>query len=141
MTDMRGFLTDARAKAESLMTDRCTVWRTTGAQDETTGLPVREKIWEGPVKVFTYGGNAWMSTVEASNISFGTRLEQWYIQLHFPYSCNGLQVSDIVKITNAIDPVLVGRQYRLMNLLSEKSHSTSHRWNVTEMQKGGGNEN
>ncbi len=137
---MRGFLKDARAKAESLMTDRCTVWRTTGGQDETTGIPAMEKVWEGPVKVFTYGGNAWLSTVEASNISFGTQLEQWYIQLHFPYSCNALKVSDIVRITSAVDPALVGRQFRLMNLLSEKSHSTSHRWNVTEDQKGVVNE-
>ncbi len=140
MTDMRGFLEQARAKAESLMTDRCEVTRTTNTLDEDTGLPAQEKVWAGPLKVFTYGGNAWMSTVEASNISFGTRLEQWYIQLHFPYSCNALKVNDIVKVTSAVDPALVGRQFKLMNLLSEKSHSTSHRWNVTEMQKGGHDE-
>lgn len=134
--DLTALLREARAAAEQLMTDTCTITRITGTiSDPDTGVtkPASEKVWEGKCKLQTSGGLAEETSVSGTQVSVGARVQQWSLYAHFPMSATGLKPGDLVEITQSSDPELVGKRVRLINLQSEKTHATAQRWNVKEV--------
>ena len=125
------FLAKARANAECLMTDRCTVTRPgVTTTDSDTGLPTTgiEHVYEGSCKVQTSGGLA----SEQTEGSAGAVSLVWSLYVHFPYGTPGLRAGDVVEVTESANPLLAGRRFRLVSPQSEKTHATACRWNVKE---------
>lgn len=129
-------LPQMRANAEALMTDSCSITRATEpVSDPDTGVStsVRQPIWAGKCKLQTSGGLAEETSVSGTQVSVGAQVQQWSLYAHFPMSATGLKPGDLVEITQSSDPELVGKRVRLINLQSEKTHATAHRWNVKEV--------
>lgn len=130
------FLSKARRDAEGLMTDQCTVTRPDeSTTDPDTGLPNTgtEQVYEGKCKVQTSGGLAAENTEGGIVEALGAVTPVWSMYVHFPYGTMGLLPGDVCEITEADDPNLKGRKLRLLNMQSEKTHSTACRWNVKEV--------
>lgn len=129
------FLAKARANAECLMTDRCTVTRPgESVTDPDTGLPTTgiEHVYEGCCKVQTSGGLASEQTEGSAAQAMGAVSLVWSLYVHFPYGTPGLRAGDVVGVTESANPLLVGRRFRLVSPQSEKTHATACRWNVKE---------
>ena len=129
------FLAKARANAECLMTDRCTVTRPgESVTDPDTGLPTTgtEHVYEGRCKVQTSGGLASEQTEGSAAQAMGAVSLVWSLYVHFPYGTPGLRAGDVVEVTESANPLLVGRRLRLVSPQSEKTHATACRWNVKE---------
>lgn len=136
MTTLNRFLEQARAKALSLMTDECVIYRQGEPEpDPDTGAdtPTRTKVWEGPCRVQTAGGLASQSSDSRDN-SAGQRVMFWSLQLHLPMAATAPREGDVAVVTKSADPTLPGRVYRLLNLQSEKTNATARRWNVEELE-------
>lgn len=121
--NVQHILNRGRQLAESLMTDQCRVTHMgKPVTDPETGLvePAANTVYEGKCKVQTSGGLAAVTPV-------------WSMYVHFPYGTMGLLPGDVCEITEADDPNLKGRKLRLLNMQSEKTHSTACRWNVKEV--------
>lgn len=130
------FRSKARRDAEGLMTDQCTVTRPgESTTDPDTGLPNTgtEQVYEGKCKVQTSGGLAAENTEGGIVEALGAVTPVWSMYVHFPYGTMGLLPGDVCEITEADDPNLKGRRLRLLNMQSEKTHSTACRWNVKEV--------
>lgn len=135
-----------RREAERLMTDTCVIRRPTGAigVDPDTGVATPEYtlVYEGKCKLQTAGGIA-SQVVSASGdaTNVGGNVPVWSLYLHLPMSAVDCRPGDLAQITSSVDPALVGRRLRFVNLQSEKTHATARRWNVSEMpQEGAANE-
>lgn len=118
------------------MTDRCTVTRPDeSTTDPDTGLPNTgtEQVYKGKCKVQTSGGLAAENTEGGIVEALGAVTPVWSMYVHFPYGTMGLLPGDVCEITEADDPNLKGRKLRLLNMQSEKTHSTACRWNVKEV--------
>lgn len=129
------FLAKARANAECLMTDQCTVTRPgESTTDPDTGLPNTdtEQVYEGSCKVQTSGGLASEQTEGSAAQAMGAVSLVWSLYVHFPYGTPGLRAGDVVEVTESANPLLVGRRFRLVSPQSEKTHATACRWNVKE---------
>lgn len=129
------FLAKARANAEGLMTDQCTVTRPDeSTTDPDTGLPNTgtEQVYEGKCKVQTSGGLASEQTEGSAAQNMGAVSLVWSLYVHFPYGTPGLRAGDVVEVTESANPLLVGRRFRLVSPQSEKTHATACRWNVKE---------
>ena len=113
--NVQHILNRGRQLAESLMTDQCRVTH--------MGKPVTDPE-TGLVEPAAITG-----IVEA----FGAVTPVWSMYVHFPYGTMGLLPGDVCEITEADDPNLKGRKLRLLNMQSEKTHSTACRWNVKEV--------
>lgn len=135
-------LSRARARAELLMTDECVIRRSTGtiSVDPDTGVATPEYtlVYEGKCKLQTAGGIA-SQVVSASGdaTNVGGNVPVWSLYLHLPMSAVDCRPGDLAQITSSVDPALVGRRLRLVNLQSEKTHATARRWNVSEMPAEG----
>ena len=130
------FLAHAGGAAENLMTDHCTVTRPgESTTDPDTGLPNTgtEQVYQGKCKVQTSGGLAAENTEGGIVEALGAVTPVWSMYVHFPYGTMGLLPGDVCEITEADDPNLKGRKLRLLNMQSEKTHSTACRWNVKEV--------
>ncbi len=131
-----------RREAERLMTDTCVIRRPTGtiSVDPDTGVasPEYTTVYEGKCKVQTAGGIA-SQVVSASGdaTNVGGNVPVWSLYLHLPVSAVDCRSGDLAQITSSVDPALVGRRLRLVNLQSEKTHATARRWNVSEMPAEG----
>ena len=131
-----------RREAERLMTDTCVIRRPTGAisVDPDTGVATPEYtlVYEGKCKVQTAGGIA-SQVVSASGdaTNVGGNVPVWSLYLHLPMLAADCRPGDLAQITASVDPALVGRRLRLVNLQSEKTHATARRWNVSEMPAEG----
>lgn len=131
-----------RREAERLMTDACVIRRPTGtiSVDPDTGVATPEYtlVYEGKCKVQTAGGIA-SQVVSASGdaTNVGGNVPVWSLYLHLPMSAVDCRPGDLAQITASVDPALVGRRLRLVNLQSEKTHATARRWNVSEMPAEG----
>lgn len=126
----------ARKSAEALMTDECTVVRPIGSvTDPATGevKPASTQVYVGRCKVQTSGGLAAENTEGGIVEALGAVTPVWSMYVHFPYGTTGLLPGDVCEITEAADPNLKGRKLRLLNMQSEKTHSTACRWNVKEV--------
>lgn len=142
LTALADVLDRARASAEDLMTDTCTVRHVTGTGLDDNGLPVTvaDVVYEGACKVQTYGGVADQTSGSATGDStnIGGTVPIWNLMVHFPFAeGRKLHSGDIVEITGSCDPSLLRRRMRLVNLQSEKAHATASRWNVNEIVDGG----
>lgn len=127
------FLAKARANAECLMTDRCTVTRPgESVTDPDTGLPTTgtEHVYEGCCKVQTSGGLASEQTEGSAAQAMGAVSLVWSLCVHFPYGTPGLRAGDVAEITESANPLLKGRRLRLVSPQSEKTHATACRWNA-----------
>lgn len=134
-------LAKLRAAAESLMIDSFTIYRFTGkyTNDPDTGVdtPELREVATTVGKIQTSGGIAsQVVTASGDSSNVGGNVPVWSLYLHFPVSLAGLKEKDIAVCTASADPDLVGRSFRLVNLQSEKTHETAHRWNVQEMPEG-----
>ena len=81
----------------------------------------------------TSGGLAAENTEGGIVEALGAVTPVWSMYVHFPYGTMGLLPGDVCEITEADDPNLKGRKLRLLNMQSEKTHSTACRWNVKEV--------
>lgn len=136
------FMRQAQQLAESLMVDEVTVTRPTGEtqSDPETGVttPIVETVYKGKAKVQTAGGIASnAASFSGSQTSLGGEVQQWSLYLHFPINVADLRKGDLVHIDVSMNPSLIGRTLRLINLQSEKTHATSSRWNVKEVTGDG----
>lgn len=130
------FLAKARANAEALMTDECTVVRPSGSvTDPATGevKPDSTQVYAGRCKVQTSGGLASENVEGSAAQSMGAVSLVWSLYVHFPYGTPGLRTGDVVEVTESANPLLVGRRLRLVSPQSEKTHATACRWNVKEV--------
>jgi hypothetical protein len=111
----------ARARAEYLMTDTCTVTRPVAPSsmelDPVTLLPVEsppDAVWSGPCRVrlrrvASKGGSG---SVAGDNPALVDST------LSVPYSVPTLQVNDIVVVTGSVEsPAFVGTRYRVTGIL------------------------
>lgn len=129
------FLAKARANAEALMTDECTVVRPSGfVTDPATGevKPASTQVYAGRCKVQTSGGLASENVEGSAAQAMGAVSLVWSLYVHFPYGTPGLRAGDVVEVTESANPLLVGRRLRLVSPQSEKTHATACRWNVKE---------
>jgi hypothetical protein len=119
-----------RKQAESLMTDRCVVRRNTGetATDPDTFevVPVFDVLYAGKAKLSTY------DAFESSHESAGATVTTQRSNVHFPVGAFAMQIGDVVTITASVDPLLVGRSYRLAQQAPVKTHATAYRCFVDE---------
>lgn len=137
MTTLTQFLSQARAKALSLMVDTCVVYRQGDPQpapDTGADVPTRTEVWSGPCRVQTAGGFASQSS-DSGDGSLGQRVMLWSLQLHLPITAMKPRSGDVAVVTASRDPQLVGCTYRLLNLQSEKTNATARRWNVEELER------
>lgn len=131
-----------RAEAEALMGDTVTIERPTGrlVTDPTTGVtrPETTVVYVGCCKLQTAGGIAsQVVSAAGDSTNVGGNVPVWSLYLHVPYHVHGLQSGDLARIDSSMDEDNIGRRLRLVNLQSEKTHATAHRWNVSEMPKEG----
>ena len=134
--NVQHILNRGRQLAESLMTDQCRVTHMgKPVTDPETGLvePAANTVYEGKCKVQTSGGLAAENTEGGIVEALGAVTPVWSMYVHFPYGTMGLLPGDVCEITEADDPNLKGRKLRLLNMQSEKTHSTACRWNVKEV--------
>ena len=134
--NVQHILNRGRQLAESLMTDQCRVTHMgKPVTDPETGLvePAANTVYEGKCKVQTSGGLAAEDTEGGIVEALGAVTPVWSMYVHFPYGTTGLLPGDVCEITEAADPNLKGRKLRLLNMQSEKTHSTACRWNVKEV--------
>lgn len=128
------FLAKARANAEALMTDECTVVRPSGSvTDPATGevKPASTHVYSGCCKVQTSGGLASENVEGSAAQSMGAVSLVWSLYIHFPFGTM-LRNGDLVTVTKSANPELVGHRYRMISPQSEKSWATACRWNVKE---------
>lgn len=130
-----GFIERSRRNAEGLMGDACRVVREGRPVTNPDGTvkPGETEIYSGKCKVQTSGGLAAENTEGGIVEALGAVTPVWSMYVHFPYGTMGLLPGDVCEITEADDPNLKGRKLRLLNMQSEKTHSTACRWNVKEV--------
>jgi hypothetical protein len=129
---MEVLLSTARAAAEELMTDECTIAHHTGqttgsspsyAVTQTYGSP----FYTGPCKVQA-------REVEAATPEAGDRtVTVLSLRIDLPMSVTGAKTNDLVTITSsAYDSDLAGRTFRVLAPF-HKSQATARRLSVEEV--------
>jgi hypothetical protein len=120
----------ARAAAERLMIDACTVQRQTGSTTNTeTGMvvPVLWTVYTGPCKVQQRSAGGSPRNLGEAAV-FVSRSE-----LHLPVAVTAVASDDLVTITASThDPKLVNRQYHIQEL-SHKSFLSARRFAMVEV--------
>lgn len=119
-----------RKRAESLMSTA--VWRVERTTGETElvdyePVPVREVIYHGPAKLQTYEGHE--RTVDAGP---STVVEQ-RSSLHFPVGSFLSKPGDLATCEDSLDPLIVGRQFRITQTYPVKEYATAYRVFVDEV--------
>lgn len=114
-----------RRKAEALMFDKCIIRRVTGeTTDRETGkvVPVYADMYTGKCKIQSYEG------YEQEKDTVGTSLTMQRMSCHLPVGAYRINVGDIVEITDSrLDPLLVGRKFRITNEAPFKTLGTAYR--------------
>lgn len=123
-------LARSRARAEALMVDTCTIRRVSGSvTDPDTGVvsPDYSVVYSGLCKVQSTQPQAQTPTAGE---------HKWTIQqgaVHIPALAPAVMVGDeVVLDSSAHDPHLVGRSFRVVELL-HKTWATAQRLNVEEV--------
>lgn len=124
-------LPEMRAHVESLMTDACKIRRATGATttDPTTFAvtPVVETIYAGRCKVQSH------EAFEQERESAAATVRIARVRVDVPVGAVEVLPGDVVTITAAEDPLLVGHHYRLVVPAPYKSHATAYRVAAEEL--------
>jgi len=118
-----------RVLAERNMLDTVTIVRKSETFNETTGDYdiENESIYAGRARVQTYEPQTTMP--EAGGHTY---MVQTY-SVHIPVGSADVAIGDVITVTAAaIEPNLVGREYRVVGLL-HKSLQTAYRLQVTEI--------
>ena len=114
-----------RRKAEALMHTKCVIRRVTGeTTDRETGkvVPVYSDMYTGKCKMQSYEG------YEQEKNTAGTSVTVQRMSCHLPVGAYRVNVGDIVEITGSrIDPMLVGRKFRITQEAPFKSFATAYR--------------
>lgn len=123
-------LAAARADAESLMTDACTVTRA-GDEPVLNEDTLEYETGTDPVhagKCRVQAGTSLATEREAGDrLTFGTR-----VVVSLPLTVDGVESGDLVTVTaSAYTPQLVGRAYRVRSVVT-KSHPTALRLECEE---------
>lgn len=124
-----GVLDAGRLAAEALMTDACTVERGSGTPvlNETTGAyaTTDDTVYSGKCRVQT-------RTAMAAERDAGDRfLIVGRVIITLPVTETGFVTNDLVTITDAGDPQLIGAKYRVRSVV-DKSHATARRLECEE---------
>jgi len=114
-----------RAAAERLMTDRCVIRRPTGETetdpDTLEVVPVYDVVYDGVCKMQTYEAH------EATpDVAGATQVVQ-RSTLHLPVGSYRTAPGDVALMTAAVDPLLEGKAFRLVQEYPVKSHATAYR--------------
>lgn len=117
-----------RRQAEKIMVNTATITRNTGetyTDPETYEvIPVVTTVYDGRCRVRTY------SPQESTPESAGATITVQRYEVHFPAGTFQALVGDVVTITAAaLDPYLVGRQFRVVALHHE-ALATAYRLGV-----------
>lgn len=119
-------LADARALAESLMVDSCTVSLGSGEPvfNPATGQyeTPSSDVYSGKCRIQSGGTQA--ANPEAGGAVFTVER----VELQLPFGTD-LRVGDIITVTASANPGLVNNRYRVTGL-GEKTHATSSRYTV-----------
>ncbi len=129
-TQMIAAMRAGRRRAESLMgTSEWLVERATGETElvDYEPVPVREVIYEGKGKLQTYEGHERPVPVGPS-----TMVEQ-RSSIHFPVGSFLSKPGDLATCTKSLDPLLVGRQFRITQTYPVKEYATAYRVFVDEV--------
>ena len=111
------------------MVDSCTVRRKTGeAVDEVTFkvTPIYETVYTGRVKMQTYEGH------EVAREAAGQTVVQQRSSAHFPVGALHVVPGDVVTVTASLDPLMVGRSWRIVQEYPVKTFATAYRVFVDE---------
>ena len=117
-------LNRGRRAAESLMTDHVQIRRVVGSTvDPLTGedSPEYTTVYEGKAKLQSFEG------YEASRevISHSSVVQR--MSIHLPVGSYRSSVGDVARIVRSVDPLLVGREYRVTQEAPFKTHATAYR--------------
>jgi hypothetical protein len=114
-----------RALAERMMVDHVVIRRITGERtDRITGkvTPLTEAVYTGKCKLQSYEG------YEQSRDTAGVQYTVQRLSIHLPVGAYRINVGDVAEIvTSTIDPLLVGRQLRLVSEAPFKTFATAYR--------------
>lgn len=129
-TQMIAAVRAGRRRAESLMSSA--VWRVERNTGETElvdyePVPVREVIYRGPAKLQTYEGHERPVVVGPS-----TMVEQ-RSSIHFPVGSFLSKPGDLATCEDSLDPLLIGRQFRITQTYPVKEYATAYRVFVDEV--------
>jgi hypothetical protein len=127
-----------RTAAERLMTD---VWRITrvdpdriGEVDPNTGLSPTLVVYgpdvaphHGKGKLQTYDG------YETAADLAGAAVTLQRSTLHLPWGAYRVTPGDLAECLESVDPLLVGRKFRMAKALPVKTHATAYRVDVEEL--------
>lgn len=113
-----------------LMTTQVTIRRITGVTtDPLTGVdvPTAEVVYEGRGKLQTFEG------YEREAESAGQSVTVQRMSLHLPVGAYRPAVGDVAVVTGSTDELLVGREFRLVQVAPFKEHATAYRIFVEEV--------
>ncbi|WP_423058703.1 DUF6093 family protein [Brevibacterium linens] len=120
-----GALLAGRARAEQMMKDQCIIRRVIGeTTDRETGkvVPVYDAVYNGRCKLQSYEG------YEQEKNTAGTALTVQRMSVHLPVGAYRINVGDFVEITGSrMDPLLVGRKFRITQEAPFKTFATAYR--------------
>ncbi|MEE6273516.1 DUF6093 family protein [Georgenia sp. MJ206] len=124
-----------RVAAERWMRDRCVVRRLTGTTEDDDFVihPVYEVVYgpdtpgrAGRCKIQTY--DAYERTAESAGASQTTQRSN----VHFPVGAFRMEEGDVLTVLSSVDPMLVGRSYRIAQEAPVKSLATAYRVFIDE---------
>ncbi|WP_167199509.1 DUF6093 family protein [Brevibacterium pigmentatum] len=120
-----GALLAGRARAEQMMKDQCIIRRVAGeVTDRETGkvVPAYVDVYTGRCKLQSYEG------YEQEKNTAGTALTVQRMSVHLPVGAYRINVGDFVEITDSrLDPLLVGRKFRITQEAPFKTFATAYR--------------
>lgn len=113
-----------RSEWAKTMTDACTIARTTdrGTFNATTGA------YDAPTSAQQYSGVCRFRTAKAgSELDFGEQLiTEIEMIVELPYTATGIEPDDIVTVTTAADPELVGQTMRVLAVAADSRPTHRH---------------
>jgi hypothetical protein len=120
--------------AIALMTDACTITRTSQVTNLQTGVVTNTTttIYTGRCKVQKFGSASGAGTARPTSVG---EAEVWQLPMsvHVPMTVTGVRVGDIVTAsTSVLDPDLPGRSFWVRELF-HKSYATARRLGLEEV--------
>lgn len=114
-----------RRRAEALMQDQCLIRRVIGeTTDRETGkvVPLYDDVYTGKCKLQSYEG------YEQEKNTAETALTVQRMSVHLPVGAYRINVGDVVEVTDSrMDPLLVGRKFRITQEAPFKTFATAYR--------------
>ena len=93
-------------------------------------VPVREVVYLGPGKLQTYEGYERTAAIGPSSA-----VEQ-RMTLHLPWGSLRVKPGDLATCVASLDPLLIGRAFRVTQEYPVKEHATAYRVFVDELIEG-----